>query len=378
MTKQKLYLGIMSGTSLDGVDIAVVDFSSPLRQTTSGKTVKAATTYPMPEQLRQDLLALYQGQVHLQKLGELNQALGELYADSVLHFLKENQLTPQQIAAIGCHGQTIWHSPTGDNPFTMQIGNPQIIATRTQIITVADFRNKDIVLGGQGAPLVPAFHQAMFFDENYDTAVLNIGGISNVSLLSKLAVQGFDTGPGNALLDLWIEKSLGLPFDENGKWAKTGKILPNFVAYALKDAYFQLPPPKSTGREYFNLAWLEKIRSETQVENALPQDIQASLVEVTAQCSVNILQNWQQNSKRPKRLLLCGGGAKNQALIDAFQRTLRHWQITTTEQFGIHSNDVESAAFAWLAYCRLHHLPSNFPSVTGAKQTTSLGVIYEP
>ena len=372
MRQKNLYIGIMSGTSLDGVDMALVDFSAQKAQ------MQAATTYPMPENLRQDLLALHQGTVHLQKLGELQQALGELYADCSLKFLKENQLTKQDIVAIGCHGQTIWHAPSGAYPFTMQIGNPQIIATRTGIPTVADFRNKDMVLGGQGAPLVPAFHHALFFDENYATAVLNIGGISNVSLLSKTNVIGFDTGPGNALLDLWIEKSLGLPFDKNGDWAKTGKILPNLLAYALSDPYFQLPPPKSTGREYFNLAWLEKICHLAKAENAQPQDIQATLVEITAQCSAHVLQQWQEASHKPKRLLLCGGGAKNLALVEAFKRLLPQWEITTTAPFGIDPDDVEAAAFAWLAYCRIHNYTSNLPSVTGASQATSLGTLYEP
>lgn len=365
----ELYIGLMSGTSLDGVDLALMDFHSHPR-------LLASTSFPMPDNLRQSLLQMHQGLVHLQTLGEISQQLGKLYAQSVQDFLHQQHLSPKQITAIGCHGQTIWHSPTGNDPFTMQIGNAQLVATQTKIKTVADFRTKDMVLGGQGAPLVPAFHQGIFYDEKFFTAVLNMGGISNVSLLSKEQVIGFDTGPANALLDLWIEKHLGQAFDKNGEWAKNGTILPNFVANCLTDPYFSKPYPKSTGREYFNFAWLNEKLRLSHYQNAKAQDIQASLAELTVLCNVQVLSKVQ--THKAKRLLLCGGGAKNAFIKARFAHHLPDWHIALTDDFHIGVDDVEAAAFAWLAYQRLHNQPSNLPSVTGASHFTSLGVIYEP
>lgn len=365
------YVGMMSGTSLDGVDVALVDFAQ-------GHRVVASHTYPMPVSLRQSLRSLHSGQVHLQIFGELHTALGQYYADCVENFLHQHAIPSSTIRAIGCHGQTVWHSPDGDFPFTLQIGNAQLIATRTGIPTVADFRNKDMVLQGQGAPLVPAFHQNVFFDPCYQTAVLNMGGISNVSLLGEETVIGFDTGPANALLDLWTEKYLGLPYDKNGEFAKQGNILPTLLAECLHDPYFAKRPPKSTGREYFHLDWLwEKCRN-AHCENASPADVQRTLVALTVECTVQVLRDWAEKSPLPKRLLLCGGGAKNPLICQTFAHALPHWQIEKTDAFGIGVDDVESCAFAWLAYRRIHRLPSNLPSVTGATRATSLGVIYEP
>lgn len=365
----ELYLGIMSGTSLDGVDVALMDFSSRPR-------LIHAKGYSMPDNLRQQLLAMHQGLVHLQQLGEVHQQLGECYAQCVQDFLKENQLSAKDITAIGCHGQTIWHSPTSKYPFTLQIGNAQLLASRSQITTIADFRTKDMVYGGQGAPLVPAFHQTLFYDENYFTALLNLGGISNLTLLGE-RVLGFDTGPANALLDLWAEKHLNFPFDQGGEWAKKGKILPNLGAEFFSDPYFAKPPPKSTGREYFNLDWLEEKLIATDSQNAKPEDIQRTLVEMTVQCCANDLRRYVKTEK-PKRLFLCGGGARNDFLVSCFKEALPDWQISLSDELGIGVDDMEACAFAWLAFQRFHNKPSNLPSVTGAIQPLSLGVIYEP
>ena len=260
------YLGIMSGTSLDGVDIALTDIHS--NQT---KLIAADFT-PMPANLREKVTALIQsGETTLQALGELDHQFGCLYADCVNAFLRKHELKPEQVEAIGCHGQTVWHSPKSQFPFTMQIGDMNLLAAKTGITVVGDLRRKDMAFGGQGAPLVPAFHQAVFFDPNWATVVLNIGGISNISLLiPEQPVIGFDTGTGNALLDQWIEKHQGKAYDKNGEWAASGQVNPDLLAALLDEDFFQLPPPKSTGRELFNLTWLEnKIQKIAEKTTAL-------------------------------------------------------------------------------------------------------------
>nr|WP_314740737.1 anhydro-N-acetylmuramic acid kinase [uncultured Haemophilus sp.] len=362
-----LYLGIMSGTSLDGVDLALIDFAGKPKLLASGFV-------PMPEDLRTDLSALLKsGETSLQKLGEIDHRLGVLYADCVTEFLAKNQLKARQITAIGCHGQTVWHSPQGAFPFTMQIGDMNLVASRTGITTIGDFRRKDMAVGGQGAPLVPAFHEAVFARPNQFTVVLNIGGISNISVLDP-AVEtiGYDVSVGNALMDSWIEKHLSKRYDKNAEWAKTGEVLPDLLTAMLAEPFLQLPPPKSTGRELFNLAWLAKFLEKLPACRA--EDVQRTLAEFTAQSVVNELQKW--NDKTNKVLLVCGGGARNPLLMARFQSLLPDWQVTTTNDYGIDIDYVEAAAFAWLAYRRMENLPSNMPSVTGAKQAVSLGVIF--
>ena len=365
------YLGIMSGTSLDGVDLALMDFNAQ-------PTLIAAGFTPMPAEIRQKITALIQtGHSSLQMLGELDHQLGQLYAQCVNRFLSEKELSPEQIVAIGCHGQTIWHAPRGAFPFTMQIGDMNIVAANTGITTVGDFRRKDMALGGQGAPLVPAFHQAMFFNPSYTTVVLNIGGISNISVLApNQSVIGFDTGPGNTLLDQWFEQHLGKPYDCNGEWAAGGKVNQRLLTHLLDDPFFQLPPPKSTGRELFNSAWLAQKLAETEAKSTAlcPRDVQATLVEFTVQSQKRALQSL--GGKWPCRLLLCGGGAKNPLFGDRLRLLLPDWQIATTTEFGLDVDFVEAAAFAWLAYRRINRLPSNLPSVTGAQSAVSLGAIF--
>lgn len=362
-----LYLGIMSGTSLDGVDLALVDFSNTPKLMASGFV-------PMPEDLRADLSALLKtGETSLQTLGEIDHRLGILYADCVLQFLADNQLESSQIVAIGCHGQTVWHSPQGTFPFTMQIGDMNLVAARTGITTIGDFRRKDMAVGGQGAPLVPAFHEAVFTHPNQFTVVLNIGGISNISVLDPTAETiGYDVSVGNALMDSWIEKQLGKRYDKNAEWAKTGKVLPELLAEMLKEPFLQQPPPKSTGRELFNLAWLATFLEKSTA--CRPEDVQRTLAEFTVQSVVNELQKWQ--DKENKVLLVCGGGARNPLLMARFQDLLLDWQVNTTNNYGINLDYVEAAAFAWLAYRRIENLPSNMPSVTGATQAVSLGIIF--
>ncbi|OZN25591.1 anhydro-N-acetylmuramic acid kinase [Actinobacillus seminis] len=368
------YIGVMSGTSLDGIDVALVNFAknSPrfLPQ------LVAAEMQPMPQDLRRRLHELLRsGQTDLQQLGELDHRLGLLYAQSINQFLAKHQLNAEQIQAIGCHGQTIWHAPQGSYPFTMQIGDANLIAAHTNITTVADFRRKDMAYGGQGAPLVPAFHRALFARDDRITVVLNIGGISNITqLIPEMPVIGYDTGPGNALLDSWIEKQLGKPYDHDAQWAKTGKIHTALLSELLKEPYFEHPPPKSTGRELFNLTWLDK--KLQHFSTILPQDVQATLLEFTAQCNAQVLRQLGGQCELPKVLMVCGGGAKNPLLMQRLTRLLPEWHVATTSDFGLDADYVEAAAFAWLAYQRMYNLSGNLPSVTGAKRAVSLGVIY--
>ncbi|AGO15866.1 anhydro-N-acetylmuramic acid kinase [Glaesserella parasuis] len=362
-------LGVMSGTSLDGVDLALVNFSQ------TPKLIAADFT-PMPDTLRVALSQLVKkGETSLQTLGELDHQLALLYADSIQWFLAKHQLNADDIVAVGCHGQTVWHSPKGQYPFTMQIGDMNLLAARTGITTVGDFRRRDMAFGGQGAPLVPAFHQAVFSSPERLTVVLNIGGISNISVLNpNQQTIGYDVGAGNTLLDIWIEKHLGKRYDANGEWARTGKIHSALLALLLDEPFFQLPPPKSTGRELFNLEWLE--HKLTQIEPLPAEDVQATLVEFTVQSIVQALRQIENPNAYHSVLLVCGGGAKNPLIMERLQTHLIDWQVSTTTEYGLDVDYVEAAAFAWLAYQRIHNLPANLPSVTGATQEVSLGAIF--
>lgn len=365
--QSSLYIGIMSGTSLDGIDLALLDF-------TNKQPHMVATQFsPMPDSLRHTLNKLMQGQTNLQQLGEIEQQLSYCYIEQIQHLLQTTKLKPQQICAIGCHGQTVWHSPQGKYPFTMQLVDGNLIVAKTGITTITDFRRKDMAYGGQGAPLVPAFHQAIFSQPNAFTVVLNIGGISNITLLPPNGtVAGFDTGPGNTLLDNWIQQHQGQRFDKNGEWAAQGRINDTLLKACLSENYFQLLPPKSTGRELFNLTWLQqKLASLPPIS---PVDVQATLVELTAQSIAQQLP--QITESQPYQLLVCGGGAKNQLLMQRLQYLLPQWQILTTNAKGIDIDFVEAAAFAWLAYQTMHHQPGNLPAVTGASQPAILGAIH--
>lgn len=366
---KELYLGMMSGTSLDGVDTVIMDFSHTRPQ------MVACGFTAMPDALRASLAALcLRGEVTLRELGELDHRLGHLYAQSAQDLLLSSGINAADIRAIGCHGQTVWHSPQGEYPFTLQIGDANVIAARTGITTVADFRRKDMAYGGQGAPLVPAFHHVLFADPQQLTVVLNIGGISNISILQQGApTRGYDTGPGNVLLDAWIERHLGLSFDQNAEWAQQGHIHTPLLQHLLDDAFFSQPAPKSTGRELFNLTWLFA-KLEAFPDVAAP-DVQATLVAFTAASIRDELLKLPL-SQQNKVLLVCGGGAKNPLLMARLSDMLPDWAVGTTTASGLDIDYVEAAAFAWLAYQRLHNLPSNVPAVTGATKAIPLGVIY--
>ncbi|TDQ57596.1 anhydro-N-acetylmuramic acid kinase [Mesocricetibacter intestinalis] len=363
------YIGVMSGTSLDGVDLALMDFSRRPWQ------LVAADFTPMPEKLRQKLTALLcSGETSLSQLGELDHRLGLLYADCIKNFLGKIGLQANQIVAVGCHGQTLWHAPRGDFPFSMQIGDANLIAAKTGIQVIADFRRKDMAYGGQGAPLVPAFHQALFSCEGRLTVVLNIGGISNISILHPPRdTLGYDVGPGNTLSDLWIRRHLGLNYDKNACWAQSGKVCEPLLRHLLEEPFLRLKAPKSTGRELFNLDWLDKKLQNFAALSAA--DVQRTLIEFSVHCIREQLHRLQRD-KGENLLLVCGGGAKNPLIMRRLSELLPQWRVAATDEYGFDGDYMEAAAFAWLAYCRIHNLPSNLPGVTGAQRAVSLGVIY--
>ncbi len=364
--KSGRYIGVMSGTSLDGVDVvlAAIDDRMVAQQ--------ASLSWPIPVSLKEAILAICQGQqLTLSQLGQLDSRLGKLFADAVLALLKQENLRPQDIVAIGCHGQTVWHEPGGDAPHTLQIGDNNQIVARTGITVVGDFRRRDMALGGQGAPLVPAFHQALLAHPVERRMVLNIGGIANLSLLFPgLPVRGYDTGPGNMLMDAWIWRQKGQPYDKDARWASTGSVIRPLLQQMLSDPWFARPAPKSTGREYFNYGWLE--RQLAHFPGLSGSDVQATLAELTA---VSIAEQVLL-SGGCERLLVCGGGGQNPLVMARLASLLPGIEVGTTDEAGISGDDMEALAFAWLAWRTVAGLPGNLPSVTGASQPSVLGAIF--
>lgn len=362
------YIGIMSGTSMDGIDAVLVDFA----EQTPRLLAKHHQSYP--QALRQALLALCRpGDNELYRYGQLDVRLARHYAEAVQALIKAHGLKPSDITAIGCHGQTVRHHPESDPPFTLQLGDPNTLAELSGISTVMDLRRHDMAAGGQGAPLVPAFHAALFQREGIERCIVNIGGMANITLLpgeNTRPVSGFDTGPGNVLLDAWIEEQQGKSLDENGAWAGQGRVDRGLLETLLSDPYFQRPPPKSTGREYFNLAWLNK-----RLDQQSPVDVQATLVELTAR---SIAQAITEQGTATQEVLICGGGAFNPVLLNAIRNHLPHSSVDTTAAFDVDPQWIEAMAFAWLARQRCLELPGSLPAVTGAKRPVVLGGLYSP
>ncbi|WP_338563346.1 anhydro-N-acetylmuramic acid kinase [Erwinia sp. E_sp_B01_3] len=364
--KSGRYIGVMSGTSLDGVDVvlAAIDEHMVAQQ--------ASYCHPMPASLRQAVLNICQGQsLTLSELGQIDTQLGRLFAEAVQTLIQRQGLEKEDITAIGCHGQTVWHEPQGDFPNTLQIGDNNQIVAATGITVVGDFRRRDMALGGQGAPLVPAFHQAILMHPEERRMVLNIGGIANLSLLIPgKPVGGYDTGPGNMLLDAWIWRHQSKGYDKDGQWASQGSVVLPLLQKMLSDPWFSLPAPKSTGREYFNMSWLEQLLS--LFPGLAPQDVQATLVELTA---TTIAEQVMLNGGC-ERLLACGGGSRNPLLMARLAAKLPGTEVGSTDEAGISGDDMEALAFAWLAWRTLSGQPGNLPSVTGAKEASVLGAIY--
>jgi anhydro-N-acetylmuramic acid kinase len=363
-----LFIGIMSGTSLDGVDAALVAFENGSFENETCQ-LKETQFLAYPDALKTELLALHEPKHNeLEAACILGCSLAHLYADAVKKLLRKAKVNAADIAAIGCHGQTIRHRP--ELEFTLQIGNNALLAELTNITVVGDFRSRDIAAGGQGAPLVPAFHQAMFGANKLNRAIVNIGGIANITYLSKNgSVLGFDTGPGNMLLDSWTKLKTGKDYDADGAWAATGVVIDSLLTNMLAEPYFALPPPKSTGRDLFNDDWLKQHQLYPHLR---PQDVARTLTALTAHSICDALNKCGELDE----VYICGGGARNKLLVDSLQTLLGSVPVQATKTLGIDSDWVEAAAFAWLAKQTLENQPSNLPAVTGAKGLRILGAIY--
>jgi anhydro-N-acetylmuramic acid kinase len=358
-------LGLISGTSADGVDAALALFDPAV-------TIVAARTIPYPDALRERLLALTRGDaaVSLDDYGALDVTVGECFAQAALALLADAGVTADEVAAIGSHGQTVRHRPDGGHPFTLQIGDPAVIAERTGIVTVADFRRADVAAGGQGAPLMPAFHRAVLGRRDAVRVVLNLGGIANVTVLDPdRDVTGFDTGPASCLLDAWAERHLHRHFDTDGAWGASGRGDPALLAGWLADPYLARSPPKSTGREAFNLDWLDA-RVPAGIAAA---DVQATLLAFSARSIADAIRV---HAPDAADVVACGGGVHNGALMRRLAAELSPCPLLTSDRFGLDPDHVEATGFAWLARERLAGRPGNLTSVTGARGPRLLGAIY--
>ena len=363
------YIGLMSGTSVDGIDAALVSFGDP------GVDVIATHSKPFAETLRFALrrAAMTPAEQPIDNIGALDRQVGESFRDAALELLDKSGVSASAIAAIGSHGQTIRHQPGGPRPYSLQIGNPATIASGTGITTVADFRSADIAAGGQGAPLVPPFHAWLFRHPSRSRVILNIGGIANITILpgDDTMVTGFDTGPGNTLLDSWISKHRGEAFDRDGAWAASGRCIEDLLRQLLDFDYFALEPPKSTGLEDFNLDWLARYAPDRYAA----VDVQATLAELTAR---SIASSIGAHAPDTREVFVCGGGAHNGHLMRLLGRHLPDLAIDTTRAVGLDPDWVEAIAFAWLAMRTTHQQTGNLPSVTGASRKVVLGTIHLP
>ncbi len=384
----ELYIGVMSGTSLDGIDVALCQIDA------QQCTLIEAAEYHFPAELKERVLEMIAGQTTLQEVGELDSMLGSLFADAINEFIAGHGIDKQTIKVVGVHGQTLWHAPSGKYPTSMQLGDPNIINAQCGIPVVSDFRRKDVAFGGQGAPFAPAFHAFLFGNISHKIAVVNIGGMANITILGEKTI-GYDTGCGNVLLDMWIAKHHGISYDKDGAWAKTGKVDYALLDEMLSDEYFKQEPPKSTGREKFNEAWLEdkicrvdsclrrndnnpsssgltrgskEIMNQLQNDKQLQANVQRTLVELTAISISNEVLKFHRDMA-----LLCGGGAKNSFLVERIKAMMPNVEVLIAQ----HGDMLEAMMIAWLAYKRLHKEPVDLKDVTGAKVNTILGGLYE-
>lgn len=377
MKPNELYIGLMSGTSVDAVDAVVLDFANPDKP-----ALVEVWEQPPPADVRSKLLALTEAnvQISLANLGDLDQQVGCWFADAANAVMDRAGLTAQDIAAIGSHGQTLFHQPNTPLGFSIQIGCPSRIAAKTGCAVVADFRSADIAAGGQGAPLAPAFHAEVFGDSERTCAVLNLGGIANLSVIrprrpgDDSRVLGFDTGPGNALMDAWIAAHSEQTYDDNGSWAASADVDDNLLTQLLSDRFIQDPPPKSTGRDHYGLPWL-RAQLEVCHEQPTPATVQATLCRFTAESAADAI-----NAHAPSDcdVILCGGGARNPVLQRAIADRVSPRRVSVSDNYGIASDWLEGMAFAWLARQYCHGKPGNLPSVTGARVATCLGGLFPP
>jgi anhydro-N-acetylmuramic acid kinase len=359
-----LYIGLMSGTSMDGIDAALIH--SETNQLIKGITV------PYTNTLQSQLREFDASKKHTpQSLLELHHHVGQAFSHTALTLLKETHYRPKDIIAIGSHGQTLYHNPDAKIPTTLQLGCPHTIANNTGITVVADFRTRDLILGGQGAPLAPFYHHELFKNQDLPLAVVNIGGIANVTILDKNNPPvGYDTGPGNVLIDAWIRKHQNLTYDKNGTWAQSGQLIPSCLEHLLADPFFKKSQPKSIDKAYYTEAWLNNLHITSADK---PEDIQATLMHLTAHSIADAIKREQIDIKQ---VLLCGGGAHNKALIQTLQAYLPNHQIHTTNQLNINPDYLEAMMFAWLAEQTIHKKAIDLTSITGSSKPTILGAVY--
>ncbi len=361
-----LFLGLISGTSVDGIDAAIVAFD-PAPRLLFGRT------YALPAPLADQVLRLSQADasLSLDEVGRLDTRLGQAFADAARSALADSGVAPARVLAIGSHGQTLRHDPRGPAPFTLQLGDASLIAEATGITTVADFRRRDVAAGGQGAPLMPAFHAAVMHSPDEDRAVLNLGGIANLTLLPRAGgVRGFDTGPANGLMDAWCARHRGERFDRDAAFARSGRVDDALLARLLAEPWFAQPPPKSTGRDQFQLAWLQ---AHLGASDMAPEDVQATLCELSAATVANALLATLPGAVR---LLVCGGGVHNPLLMQRLAQRLPGVVVASTASIGLDPDFIEAAGFAWLARETLAGRPGNLPGVTGARGLRVLGAIH--
>ncbi len=360
------YIGLISGTSVDGIDTVLCQIEP------STITLVESLCFPIPRQIQQKIHQIASGQYAddpIEMMGFLDVELGQLLSQAVDALLDKAYMTADQITAIGSHGQTIRHIPNHQQAFSLQIGDANIIVANTDITTVADFRRRDMAYGGQGAPLVPAFHQIVMSSDKEDRVIVNLGGIANISVLAKdKEVIGYDTGPANTLMDCWIKQHQDKDFDLDGNWAKSGDLIPELLGQMLADPYFAELAPKSTGREYFNLEWL----AQFEPEQYQPQDVQRTLLELTAHSLSDAIDNHLTKGA----IYLCGGGAHNAFLVERINVLIPEFSVQSSFELGIDPDWVEAMTFAWLAYRTINQQTGNLSSVTGASQETILGAIY--
>ncbi len=362
--KREYYIGMMSGTSLDGVDVVLCEIDS------ENCTLIHSLEYPMPRELKNDILSMIAGKTTLEQVGQIDYRLGVLFTQAVGALLIRENIDASSITAIGSHGQTLWHEPSGAYPFSMQLGDPNILSAKTGIPVVADFRRKDVALGGQGAPFASAFHEFIFKNINASVSIVNIGGMANITVLGEKLI-GYDTGCGNVLLDMWIQKHQNVRYDKDGTWAKSGKVDYTLLDTMMADEYFSQPYPKSTGREKFNMAWLKDMltrRGSSVCALVAEEDVQRTLVELTALSISNEVLKSECDVA-----LLCGGGAKNSFLVERIKALMPNVEVAIAQN----ADEIEAMTFAWLAYKRVHKEVVNLKDVTGAKDNTILGAIYE-
>lgn len=368
MPKGDLYIGLMSGTSMDAIDTALVRFDQNTPELIAYKQ------FPIDSSIR-DAVRDLNGDSSLNDVTKYDSILGNLFADAVQKILMVAKVEPQDVAAAGNHGQTILHLPDDPNPRTLQIGDPNLIAAKTGITTIADFRRMDIAFGGQGAPLAPAFHNEVFREQGVNRVILNLGGIANITLLPgdlDTDISGFDTGPGNGLMDDWNQFHNNTPMDKDGAWASSGTVDQSLLSTMLDDAYFSISPAKSTGRDYFNLDWLYQHLS-IESNSLPPEHTQATLLELTATSIADAINTY---ASETTEIYVCGGGAHNPALMQKLKSKLPNQTIETTDVLGVNPDAVEAVTFAWLARQTLKNQPGNQMSVTGANTPAILGGVY--